>query len=418
MSDATPTPNADAVQIASTMDAAIPPFGAGIPQQMALLYELPLKLGNETKLDDLLQIVVEELVEVIPGATRGALLVRDSPLSSNLLLKAHVPSGHPSVSLTLAKRAIDERKAFIWVRDDSPTPSQVEYRIQTGMYAPLLWRHDVLGVVCVDRMDAHEEFTPEQLQLLVAISRYAAMAIAHHCIQAELRLNTKLLERLLTNFSPKIRQTLLEKARSGKLRLGGEKSEVTILMSDMRGFTRLCAGMDSEDVADMLNDYLQALTAAIFQHDGTIDKFIGDAILAVFGSPDRDAEQHGKAVRAALDMQHAVALVNHKRANQSQTMCEIGIGVHCGEVLHGFIGGPDRMEFTVIGDAVNRTSRYCAAAAGNQIIVSPEMYQRVWRNFEGEPVCVPTKHEGDFKAFRIIQAKSVAGPVDTSPRTP
>ena len=97
---------------------------------------------------------------------------------------------------------------------------------------------------------------------------------------------------------------------------------------------------------------------AIFRHEGTVDKFVGDAILAVFGSPEPDAKQHVNAVQAAMAMQEAIEEINDVRRANHQVVCEIGIGIHCGEVLHGFIGSEERMEFTVIGDAVNRASRY------------------------------------------------------------
>jgi adenylate cyclase len=194
---------------------------------------------------------------------------------------------------------------------------------------------------------------------------------------------------------------LLEKARHGRLRVGGEKSEVTILFSDIRGFTRLSAGMEAEDVMDMLNSYLPALIDPIFKNDGTIDKFVGDAILAVFGSPEADDQQHEKAVRAAVGMQAAMEELNRVRKAQGATTCGIGVGVHCGEVLHGFIGSADRMEFTVIGDAVNLAARFCAGAEAGEVLISPEVYNRVWRIVQADPERIPTKHEGDLAAYRL-----------------
>ena len=109
---------------------------------------------------------------------------------------------------------------------------------------------------------------------------------------------------------------------------------------------------------------------------------------------------------AALEMQTAMQELNHRRVARSQVACELGIGLHCGEVLHGFIGSADRMEFTVIGDAVNRTSRFCSGANGGEIIISPEMYERVWRQFDAEVVAIPTKHEGDFQAYLVRRPKT------------
>jgi adenylate cyclase len=260
-------------------------------------------------------------------------------------------------------------------------------------------------VLCLDNSNTSSRFHDEDLQMLVAAAQHSALAISNHRLREELQSNATLVERLLTNFSPAIRRRLLAKARRGRLRLGGEVSEVTILASDIRGFTRIAATMDAEDVVDMLNSYFSALVEAIFRHDGTVDKFIGDAILAVFGSPEPDEEQHAKAVCAAVAMQEALAEVNAARRARGQVICELGIGVHCGSVLHGFIGSEERMEFTVIGDAVNKTSRYCDGAAAGQVLISPELHQRVWKMVRAESASIPTKHEGVLPVFRVLGCK-------------
>lgn len=144
---------------------------------------------------------------------------------------------------------------------------------------------------------------------------------------------------------------------------------------------------------------------SLFACNGTIDKFVGDAVLAVFGSPEPDPQQHEQAVRAALQMQAAVRDLNAARAAQGRVTCDIGIGITCGNALHGFVGSEERMEFTVIGDAVNRASRYCDAARGGEVLISPELHQRVWRLVDAEPATIGTKHEGDLRAFRIKRLK-------------
>jgi adenylate cyclase len=167
--------------------------------------------------------------------------------------------------------------------------------------------------------------------------------------------------------------------------------------------------MDTDDVMDLLNDYFSALVDAIFKHDGTVDKITGDAILAVFGSPEPDPLRHEKGVRAALAMQSAMAEVTERRKRRGQVVCTIGVGVHCGEVLHGFIGSNDRMELTVIGEAANWTSRYCAGAGGGEILISPALHQRVWRFIDTELITIDTKHEGNLSAYRLKGIKRAAG---------
>jgi len=376
-------------------------------EALALLYELPLRFGEATGLDALFQTIIERLVAIIPAASRGALLLEDAE-SRALLLKAHVPVGRPSVSTTLASQAMATRQGFIWHESTDPSQSQVLNRIRAGMYVPLIWRGRALGAACVDNSEGGTLFTADDLRLMLAVAHYAAMAATQTKLQNDLRRNAALLSRLLTNFSPKIRDQLLSRAAHGRLRPGGEKSEVVILESDIRGFTLLTAGMDTDDVVDMLNDYFAALVDAIFEHDGTVDKISGDAILAVFGSPEPDALRHEKAVRAALAMQSVMTEVSERRKRRGQVTCTIGIGVHCGEVLHGFIGSNDRMELTIIGEAANWTARYCAGAKSGEILISPALHQRLWRYVDAELTSIETKHEGVLSAYRLMRITGTA----------
>ena len=374
-----------------------------------------LNFGTAAPLDKLLQFAVERVLKAVPAARRGALLLKE-PGSGVLLLKAHSPTGEPAVSLTLAEHAMSRGGGFIWqngsgfgagaaVAREAAMPSMETFQIASGIYAPLIWGGETFGAICVDNDTSHE-FSESDLEFVVAVGQHVALVISNYRLREDVRRNAALVERLLTNFSPAVRRRLLQKARAGRLKLGGEKSEVTILSSDIRGFTATTAEMDPADTVDMLNGYFSAMVNAIFRNNGTVDKFIGDAILAVFGSPEPDAEQHLHAVHAAMEMQLAIAKVNEGRRARGQIVCEMGIGIHCGEVLHGFVGSEERMEFTVIGDAVNRAARYCDGARGGQVLISQEMYQRVWQSVKGVSVPILTKHEGEFRAFRVAEIRS------------
>jgi len=399
-----------AVKISRTMDAkgsnfaALGRKNADIIRRLELLYELPLQFAAETKLETMLEITVERLTKIVPGAANGALLLSESG-SNNLLLKACQSCGEPTVSETLARRAIAERKAFIWKRGDDLdlSGSIVQKTVQTGIYAPLLWQGEPLGAICVDSSHPGAVFTEESLRLLLVIAQYAAMAIASCQLQEKLRQESSARTNLMRQFSPKVAERLLK--HRGRLQLGGERSDVTILCADIRGFTKMSTGLEADEVVEMLNECFAYLVPVIFSFQGTVDKYIGDAILAIFGSPEHDPEHSEKAVRAALDMQLAMTKLNSVRAARKAHPIEIGIGLHRGEVVHGFIGTADRMEFTVIGDAVNRASRYCAGAKAGEVVISPELNERVWKLVETQRISLPTKHEGDFVAHRVKKLK-------------
>jgi adenylate cyclase len=377
--------------------------------RLALLYELLLQCGTATKLDNLLQVIIERLVESIPAASRGALLLRGRD-SDTLLLKAFRSAQGPVVSEKLARRAMREGIGFVWKRGNEHAGGSIaHFRIESGMYAPLMWQGEALGVLCVDSPQSAVEFSSDDLRLLITVSHYLAMALANEQLQEELRRESAIKANLLRQFSPQIAEQLLT---HGTLQLSGERSEVTILCSDIRGFTNLTKNMEPIDVVELLNDYFSRLIPIIFAHGGTIDKYIGDAILAVFGSPKKDPQQHENALRAALGMQAEMLKSNQARDAKGKVICNIGIGVHSGEVLHGFVGAVDRMELTVIGDAVNRATRFCDGARGGEVIISPQLYQWVWKMAEVEPTTVNTKHGESFPAFRLMNMK------DTPAETP
>jgi adenylate cyclase len=394
------------VNIAHDLDATnfdpAPPKDSGNAGTLRLkvICELPLQFAARSELKELLPAIVDRLVELIPNADSWALALRD-PKTNALLLKAHRSQHDPHVSETLSRRALSERKAFIWNRGGTKDLSGtiLQNEITTGMYAPLLWQDDAFGVICAESRNLENIFDEEDLRLIVFMAQCAAMAVGSHRLREKLLQESILSAKLLRQFSPKVAERIL--AQRGHLRLGGERSEVTILNSDIRGFTMLTRDMDPDDVVEMLNDYFAVLVPIIFAQQGTIDKFMGDAILAVFGSPESDSKQYEHAVLAAVDMLAAVARVNENRRLRGLPFAESGIGIHCGEVVHGFVGTVDRMEFTVIGDAVNKASRYCAGAAGGEVLISPEVHERVWQIVHVERTTIESKQEGNFTAYRV-----------------
>jgi adenylate cyclase len=162
---------------------------------------------------------------------------------------------------------------------------------------------------------------------------------------------------------------------SGDAKLGGDRKEVSVLFSDIRSYTTLTESMEAEEVVAMLNEYFETMVDAVFQYKGTLDKYIGDAIMAVFGSP-LDMEAHAwMAVQAAVEMRHRLVHFNAQRPDARKI--KIGIGINSDHVISGNIGSSKRMEFTAIGDGVNLGSRLEGATKhyGTDIVISEHTYQ-------------------------------------------
>lgn len=380
-------------------------------QQLKIFYNLSQALGKAANLDDLLHVLTEQLQEAVPSAQRGAILLPDE--RGELLLKAHWPLGDQSVSMTLVKKAYDQREAFIWRAPTQDMPARdkpasvIYYRVKAAIYVPLLFGEQVLGVMYMDNYETAEAFSPRDLDLLRAIGNQVAMYIKEHSLRQDQNREELFRANLLRQFSPQIADRMAE--QYSRLQLGGERvNPVTILMSDVRGFTTISAAMKPDDVVRMLNEMFDAFVPIIFEYDGVIDKYVGDAVLAIFGSPEPDEDQWRKAVKAALEMQSAIEKLGQGWKVRRLPVYEVGIGINTGEVIHGFIGSSARMEYTVIGDTVNRTARLCDGAAAGEVVISQAVYERVYRCLEVEPKTIRTKHperEPDLKAYVVTGMK-------------
>jgi adenylate cyclase len=298
-----------------------------------------------------------------------------------------------------------DHKAFIWKKGAQAdlSSSMRQSTVEIGMYAPLIWQGEALGAIYVGAGNVGEFFIEEDLNLTVATAQCAAMAVAtqreweRFCRQSVAKNN------LLRQFSPKVSERLLAHRR--RLRLAGQRSEVTILNSRIRDSSQPLMEMDPVDVVEMLNDYFAVLTPVIFKYSGIIDKCAGDTIVAVFGSPESDANQCEHAIHASLEWHVAIAKLNDVRRSRRAPCGEFGIGIHCGQVVQGFFGPADRLEFAVVGEVVDRAARYSAAAGAREILISPEMYERVRESVETEQATIRTKDKDEAIAHRVKRFK-------------
>ena len=195
-----------------------------------------------------------------------------------------------------------------------------------------------------------------------------------------------------------------------KLKLGGNRQEVSVLFCDIRGFTTLTEEYAPEDLVGLLNEYFSLMVREIFNQQGTLDKFIGDAVMAVFGAPITRADDPLRAVRAALGMRHALKAFNLRQTRAQKPTVETGIGICHGEAVSGNIGSEERMEFTVIGDPVNIASRLegLTKASGFKILIDDTVFQRVKGEFE----CVFIGEEQVKGKRRLVKIYGIPDPLD------
>jgi PAS domain S-box-containing protein len=179
-------------------------------------------------------------------------------------------------------------------------------------------------------------------------------------------------ELLRDTFSRYLSQQVLEEVLTSKHRpaLQSTRRELSVLFADIRNFTRFAEMFQPEEVVDALNQYLDLMVGSLFANQGTLDKFLGDGLLAFFGAPLHQPDHARRAVQAALDTQNAIAELNKRRRQQGAITLEIGIGINSGEAIVGNIGSEKRMEYTVIGDMVNVAQRLQSRAQPGEVLIS------------------------------------------------
>jgi adenylate cyclase len=321
--------------------------------------------------------VMGAVFEHIP-ADRGFLMLLDEEgnLKPRVVHHRHGDDEKITISKTIADRVVKDRVAIL------TSDAQVDPRFATGdsirfhgirsaMCAPLWKGDEVIGIIHVDSPMQTKTFTPDDLELLSALSNYAAVAIQQASLNKKIQQEKVARERLEKYFSPSIATRILSEGEKE-----AQELEASVLFADIVGFTLIAERMDAPSVARLLNEYFSRMSEPIFDYDGTLDKFIGDCIMAVFGAPYAQADHAVRAVRVALEMRQRLNELNAERGGPASISMRMGI--NSGPVVSGPIGSVKRKEITVLGDTVNIASRIeSMVAESGQIVIGERTYELV-----------------------------------------
>ena len=245
-----------------------------------------------------------------------------------------------------------------------------------GITAGLFIAYLVAGSLAFDRGYILDLFYPLSLLPVIYVSNALYMVVIE---QSDKRFVKELFGRYI---SPQIAKEIVSRADAGDLHLGGEQKEVSVLFADIRNFTTISEQLSPEAIVKMLNTYLSVITDAVVQHDGIVNKFAGDSIMAVWNAPQSQPEHARLAVKAAWEAQQKVAEL--QQSDSQLLPVQFGIGVNTGIALAGNVGSVGRTEYTVIGDSVNTTSRICSSTPGGEVWIGVETYNQTKDYIETE----------------------------------
>jgi adenylate cyclase len=358
-----------------------------------LMYEVAQKLNTVLDLDIALQEVSEMLRRTV-GADRCQVIVSE---------QFHL-MGELGFPTSIARKAIEERVAVL-IPDLSesmklPGVSASLLRVRSALCVPIMSAEEVIGLLYLYKTDPTQRpFDGRDLQLAVAISHQTALTIQRMRLLEQVREEQRMRQMLERFVPPPSADNLYQ----GYMKTGllAELSErvITVLFADIVDSTGLAERLPARQFGEVLSNYYQLMTDIIFEYGGLMDKYLGDGMMAVFGM-DEDEDPEGRAVQAGLKMIEAVKSLSLG----GREAIHIGLGVNTGRVVAGYVRTRQRLEFTVLGDAVNVASGLQLQARPDRIFIGPGTASAVLGRFQSRPVgSIPVKgRDRNVQAFEVL----------------
>ncbi|MFO0666993.1 MAG: adenylate/guanylate cyclase domain-containing protein [Polyangiaceae bacterium] len=381
-------------------------------ERLRISWELAREIAMERDLDALLEKVLRSLFKFVK-ADRGVILLKESDgsLQPRAAQRRDGTQGPIEVSSTILNHVVTE-KAAVLTHDASQDfasakgKSMILNRISSAMVVPLVHESEVLGALWLDS-PALAQFQQKDLEVVTSVVNQATMFIENTLLARKIEQEIVMRERFSRLLSPNVAERVVSGAL--EIKKGGVRvAEATVFNSDIRGFTSMSEGTSAEEMVELINEYFELMVETIFKFEGTLDKFMGDGIMAFWGAPQLHAEDAVRSVQCALEQMEVLGRFNRRQIEKNAPPLAIGIGIHTGGLVAGYVGSSKSLSYTVIGDTANTSARLCGIAAAGQIIVSESTLARLGNRFEYEelkPAALKGK-EKPLRIFNILREKS------------
>jgi len=361
---------------------------AGEFKNFELLYEVGVTLARSNSVEEVTKAAIGLLFKIdqVHRATvmlwddkRGAFGNPDlhaRNVGRTSALSGSYDPAHLVMSRTILARVRHENRPLL-IRDAgsesmlNSAVSIVRAGIQAAFCSPLTFQGRFLGILYADNLAEPDAFSEADFRTFTSIAAQTGLALANAIAGQELMEREVERQALKRYLPPQVANLIM--ASGGASELNGVLQPVTVLYADIRGFTPMSERMDAREIVAMLREFFSVMSAAILECNGTLDKFIGDCIMALFGAPIQSEQAAREGLNAAIRMQQRMQTLNRSREQRGACPVFIGIGLHCGPAVVGNIGSADRVQYTAIGDTVNVAARLVSKAAPSQIIVSGDI---------------------------------------------
>lgn len=394
--------------------------------KLQILLEVSKQLSIPEDPDQLLAKILDLLLEIMNVDRAAILMISEATRELErraVKSRAGIPTDYQFYSTKITNFVRDKSEAILTAdaRSDhrfSDSDSILLQAIHASMCVPLKPREEVIGVLYVDNLSVANVYTDEDVEFLTALANQAAIAIENSQLYKKMQSEAVMRDKLERFFPKAVSKKLREEGKLGIL-----ETEVTALFSDISSFTQMSSIMEPRQVIEMLNEYFKLMVEDIvFPYEGTLEKYIGDALLAVWGAPYQKADDADRAVRAAVEMQWAVRRLNQDWMTQNKRPIQIHIGLNSGKVAAGNIGSEKLFQYAHIGDTMNVASRICTAAEADEIVIAQSTFDKLTNQNLPVEKLPPIKVKGKDKPlelYRLLweELPSIVHPTSSQPTT-
>lgn len=375
--------------------------------KLQLLLEMSKQLSEPEDFDQLLQKILNVLFQIM-NIDRAVILLMNE-VSHQLEPKAvrsrlQIPTDYQFFSKRIAEFVVQQGVPVLV--DDAQSDERfdssesiVSQSIHAAICVPLRSRATVLGVLYVDNLSLGSLYSKEDVEFLTALAYQAAIAIENARLYKQIQEEAILLDRLERFFPKAISQKIKETEILEII-----DTEVTALFVDITGFTEMSSSMEPRQVILMLNEYFKVMVEEIvFPYEGTLEKYIGDALLAIWGAPYQRPDDVHRATQAAIEMQRAVCRLNDCWKHERNLEIQVHIGLNTGKVAAGNIGSDKLIQYATIGDTTNVTSRICTVAQAGEILISQTTFDKLkGQDLPVEPIA-PVRVKGKEEPLQLYK---------------